>query len=78
MSLIPACVVFIFTYHLFVLVDNKKIFLGKVGRKMFSNVIIVVKFCILMLNRYDAKGLQQKPNIHPTRFMPRKSVKDLA
>ena len=45
---------------------------------MFSNVIIVVKFCILMLNRYDAKGFQQKPNIHTTRFMPRKSVKDLA
>ena len=21
-----------------------------------------------MLNRYDAKGFQQKPNIHPTRF----------
>ena len=31
-----------------------------------------------MLNRYDAKGFEQKPNILPTRFMPLKRVKDLA
>ena len=31
-----------------------------------------------MLNRHDANEFQQKPNVHPTRFMPLKRVKDLA